>query len=65
MNTIEFGREKYHLQDEMYGWCLKNIGDGGWLKNDESIWQMESIFGNTTFTFKRPEDLTLFLLRWG
>lgn len=74
-NYITFGKDRYHQHLEMATWCSNNIGNGGWsagwdnqLPNQfhkKYVWRIESMFGNTTFTFKEAKHLTLFLLRWG
>jgi hypothetical protein len=73
MNFYTFGKDRYHLNNEMEQWCKENIGQGGWsYANPKTwegmhgnwIWVMSSMFGNTTFSFKDPNHLTLFLLRW-
>jgi hypothetical protein len=53
-------------------WCEKNIGKGGWTYStpetwegmDGKVWIMHSMFGRTTFAFKDPKHLTMFLLVW-
>jgi hypothetical protein len=48
------------------------VGEGKWIGGrintwegmEPNIWAIESMFGNTTFMFKDPKNLTLFLLRW-
>ena len=67
--SVVVDRNRFHLQSEMEAWCWQYIGAGGWttfsgIPPDQS-WSMESYFGRTTFWFRRPQDRTLFLLRWG
>ena len=67
--TISFGRDRYHLQDEMVAWCRENIGVGAWWNSLPALpvgqdWSIQYIFGRTTFWFKRESDATLFALRW-
>ena len=64
MNSITFGKDKYHLNRAMEQWCRDNVGDGGWTQMDGESWYIKSMFGHTTFTFRNPTDLTLFALRW-
>ena len=72
MSFITFGKDRYHEHGRMEHWCHKNIGEGKWiggkLKTWEgmgnNVWAIESMFGNTTFMFKDPKHLTMFLLRW-
>jgi len=68
-HCITVGRNRYHLNSKMEQWCHDNVGAGGW--GTDSVdwdngrkWAMSSMFGNTTFIFKEPKYLTLFLLRW-
>lgn len=74
-HTIQFGKDRYHLQAEMVDWCNKNVGrnashtmDWAWGKPEEweegSIWKIESAFGNTKFHFKEQKDANWFALRW-
>jgi hypothetical protein len=65
MNFYTFGKEQYHLHLEMEQWCRNNIGQGSWggaYVGD--VWSIDSMFGNTTFAFKNPNHLTMFVLRW-
>jgi hypothetical protein len=70
MNTITFGKDRYHEHTEMERWCHEHIGKGGWSCFDNwegldgKIWLMYSMFGNTTFAFKENKHYTLFVLRW-
>jgi hypothetical protein len=69
---ITFSKEYYHLNGEMEQWCKNNVGPGKWIGGtlktwegmEPNVWVMESMFGNTTFTFKDPRHLTYFLLRF-
>lgn len=60
---ITFGKDKYHLINDMVTWCYENFGDGGLLANHDNSWAAESAFGNTFFKFKNEHDLSLFALR--
>ena len=40
-------------------WCAENIKDDDW-----TMWLSESSWTVYTFEFKRPEDATLFALKW-
>lgn len=71
---ITFGKDRFHLNNEMEAWCHKNIGPGGWTWGSRApdtwrgmsgkVWVMHSMFGNTTFIFKNQKDYNWFLLRW-
>lgn len=71
-NWITFGKDRYHQNRAMEQWCEKNIGPGCWAFGkantwqgmDDKLWTIDSMFGNTTFSFKNDKDCTLFLLRW-
>lgn len=74
--TVEFGKDKYHLQRQMEEWCTEHISqnpryknwvfmkpkDGEWEGLGQ--WCMDSAFGNTFFYFKNESDATMFTLRW-
>ena len=72
MNEITFGKGYYHLNGDMEQWCKKYIGEGGWTYDTPKtwegmqgkIWVMHSMFGNTTFAFKHPKHLSMFILKW-
>lgn len=69
---ITFDKDRYHLNYEMESWCCEHVGPGGWTYNSpatwagmgDKIWVMHSMFGRTTFAFKDPKHLTMFILRW-
>lgn len=65
---ITFGKDRYHQHPEMEAWCAEKIGKGGWIyrfeQSGDDLWGVKSMFGNTTFSFKDPKHLTLFLLVW-
>jgi hypothetical protein len=61
---ITFGKDRYHLNRQMEDWCRINVGEGGWIRSDEGLWIIESMFGTTTFSFKDQKDLVWFILRW-
>ena len=69
---VTFGKDRYHQHTIMEQWCHKNIGKGGWTYStpktwegmDDKVWIVHSMFGNTTFAFKEPKHLTMFLLKW-
>jgi hypothetical protein len=71
-SLITFGKDRYHLNSEMSGWCSDNIGEGKWTHDtpktwegmDGKVWVMHSMFGNTTFCFKEEKDFIWFKLRW-
>ena len=70
MIEIEFGKERYHTNDDMVVWCRENIGSGGWVFANPDDWEegrkwaISSQFGNTTFYFNDDKDATMFTLRW-
>jgi len=72
VHFITFNNTRFHLNSAMEEWCRENIGPGTWVGGrlktwddmEPNTWVIESVFGNTTFTFKDPEQLTLFLLVW-
>jgi hypothetical protein len=69
---IHFGKDRYHLQGEMQGWCEQHFGPGKWtggqLKTWEGMdrynWVISSMFGNTFFQFRKESDAVLFALKW-
>ena len=66
---VEFGKDKYHLNDSMRDWCYKNLGAGGWVWANPDDWEIRhwavfTMFGNTTFYFKHEQDAMLFVLSW-
>ena len=71
-NWITFGKDQYYLNREMEEWCTHNVGPGKWISGrlktwegmGDTVWVMESMFGNTTFSFRDAKHLTHFLLRW-
>jgi hypothetical protein len=70
-NYITFGKDQYHLQNEMQDWCIERFGQGSWInnrtpKNWEGLpaWTIHGMFGITTFSFKDPKHLTMFALKW-
>ena len=66
MRSIKFGKDRFHLNNEMYEWLFERLGPGGWYKDslNEHLWAWESAFGNTTYYFARDKDASMFLLRW-
>lgn len=73
MSHITFGKDCYHLNGEMERWCRDTIGSGRWVGGQlttwegmpaDEVWAVCSMFGNTTFMFKRERDYQWFLLRW-
>ena len=72
MNEIQFGKDRYHQQGDMIAWCQKNVGNGGWTYGtpkvwegmNDNVWVVWSMFGNTTFVFKEPKHLSMFILKW-
>ena len=56
----------------MEKWCKENVGPGCWTFGKArtwegmgtNLWTIDSMFGNTTFSFKNEKDYTWFVLRW-
>jgi hypothetical protein len=69
---ITFGKERYWQHPDMEQWCQKHVGHGGWSYDtpktwegmDGKVWVMHNMFGNITYAFKDPKQLTMFILRW-
>ena len=65
---FSFGKDRYHQQQEMYSWCEKNLGPGGYYaftKDPKNAkWSIDSMFGNTNFFFRDSKDAVLFGLIW-
>lgn len=69
MYQITFSKQRYHEVSDMLTWCKQHIGDGGWGRYQEDIfsdyeWDIEQMFGNTTFRFKDAKDYSKFLVKW-
>jgi hypothetical protein len=72
MSWITFGKDRYHQHIEMENWCSNHFGPGNWISEPnvkdwtgmQVNWTIHSMFGNTTFAFKEPKNLTMFLLVW-
>lgn len=69
MTKVQFGKDHYHLQNEMIEWCKKYISPNyGWRKPDKERWGDDwgivSMFGNSFFYFIEERNATLFALRW-
>ena len=72
--TVEFGKDKYHLQYDMEKWCKEHIGKNplytSWVSGEPRSWEgmgtwcMSTMFGTTFFYFKEEKDAVLFALRW-
>lgn len=67
-SSVRFGKDKYHLQGQMEEWCRQHLGNGGWAYKlsdvPDNFWCIQSMFGNTTFTFRNEQDATMFRLVW-
>jgi hypothetical protein len=68
---ISFGKDSYHLQNEMSQWCVKHFGEGQWINEPYPKdwtglpeWTIHCMFGNTTFAFKESKHYTWFVLKW-
>lgn len=67
MTEVWFGKDKYHMHQEMYQWCQDHLGEGGWgvpYRNGTGRWGLDITFGNSCFYFLYDEDATLFALKW-
>lgn len=62
--AIYFGKDRYHEREAMIQWCRDNIGRGGYIPHDYNVWEIGTIFGNSTFSFRNKQDLIFFKLRW-
>ena len=47
---------------EVAAWCRFNIGDGGWLKDSDDLWNVSEAFGHHIFTFKNEADMVRFFM---
>lgn len=71
-HTVTFDKSRYHQHLDMCIWCSEHCGFGKWLSGtpktwaglEKLNWSVDSIFGNTTFAFKEPTHLIMFVLRW-
>jgi hypothetical protein len=68
---ITFGKDRYHLHNDMSKWCVEQFGEGRWIgerypKDWTGLpnWTIHSMFGNTTFAFRQQQHYTWFMLRW-
>lgn len=61
---IDFGKDRYHEREDMIAWCRDNIGRGGYIPHEYNSWEIDTIFGNSTFRFKNEKDAIMFTLRW-
>jgi hypothetical protein len=72
MNSVTFNNTQYHLIGAMEQWCKDIIGPGKWIGGqlqtwqgmNPNLWTIQSMFGNTTFSFKEQQHYNWFLLRW-
>lgn len=69
ITKVTLGKEYYHLQDEIIGWCKQTLGPGGWnrslvLDDTGAVWRVDSMFGSTQFWFKEERHYLLFCLKW-
>jgi hypothetical protein len=69
---VTYGKDYYHLQNEMSQWCVKHFGEGKWIGDRYPRdwtglprWTIHCMFGHTTFAFKQRKDYHWFLLKWG
>ena len=63
-HSIDLDKTRYHEREDMIQWCRDNIGRGGYIPHDYNVWEIDTIFGNSTFRFRNQQDAVLFALRW-
>lgn len=67
---ITFGRDRYHQAEDMIEWCRKYIGEGDWNRHyadylhGVNLWEVDQMFGNTTFRFADAKDYSKFIVKW-
>ena len=62
---IPLGRDRYHLHAEIIAWCDEHIGNGAIMSRDgDAVWDLEIVFGMSTYSFKNEADAAAFALRW-
>lgn len=61
---VTFGKDRFHLNEEMAKWCRDKFGLGGYIPPADGPWMMRTMFGNTTFAFRDEKQYTWFILRW-
>lgn len=72
MHRVFYGRDKYHLHQDMIVWLRANIGPGGWhcgaelsgSDADRWLWFISITFGNSEFEFKNAADAATFKEYW-
>ena len=67
MIEFTFGKDKYHLQDEIRAWCRENFGQADYLgvsDHEHRTWYWDTRFGNTHYFFKQEHEASMFALRW-
>lgn len=68
MKHLAFGKDKYHLHNEMIQWARDNIGKGGFRKPSKELWGdtwgIVINFGNQDWYFIDENDAIMFALRW-
>jgi hypothetical protein len=64
---VHFEKDRYRQVEDMMGWCIDNIGEGGYIfstNNIERRWALVLAFGKSSWLFKNQDDATMFALRW-
>lgn len=58
--------ETYRERDDILIWCVMHLGQGGAGETvkDGNRWARSINFSRQVYTFKNPEDATLFRLKW-
>ena len=62
---VNVDKRQYHNLMGMMDWCRDSIGGGGYIAHhDWDYWHIASMFGNSTFSFRREQDAVMFALKW-
>jgi ABC-type uncharacterized transport system ATPase subunit len=64
MTEINISKRRYHELGDMIAWCRVIIGTGGYIMNDDDLWGIVTVFGESKFFFVEERDATAFTLRW-
>jgi hypothetical protein len=67
MIEFTFGKDTYHMQEEIRAWCREHFGqDDYWGVSEHAhrTWYWHSGFGNTHYFFKQEHEASMFALRW-
>ena len=62
---VALGRDRYHLHAEIIVWCEEHIGVNRIMdRHGDAVWDLEIVFGMSTYSFKHERDAAAFALRW-